>query len=76
MITKADLENRDGGPQVEGKRRREGQAEPSAAEDRLALLEQRIAQARQLKPKPGIESHCSDCFQRGRDAVLKLLGGE
>lgn len=63
MITKGDLQNRDGGSQVNGKR-----LEQSAAE-RLALLEERIGRARKLESS----QHCADCFQRGRDAVLRLL---
>ena len=45
----------------------------AAAGERLAQLEQRLVQARTLKPT-GKDLHCEDCFQRGRDAVLRLLG--
>jgi hypothetical protein len=73
MITKEDLDNRDGGPQVSGTRRRDAPPDVPVAE-RLALLEQRIVQAQTLKPSAK-DLHCADCFHRGRDAVLRLLAG-
>ena len=69
MITKGDLQNRDA-----GKGRRDEPVNGSDAAERLAQLEQRIAQARTLKPS-GPNLHCEDCFTRGREAVLKLLAG-
>ncbi len=69
VITGKDLENR-----VEGRRARDQALAPGASE-RLALLEERIRQARSLKPS-GSDLHCADCFQKGRNAVLRLLEGE
>lgn len=38
----------------------------------LAQLRARISEARMLEPTPA-ETHCRDCFHRGRNAVLRLL---
>jgi len=73
MIKGRDLENRaEGLSGVDEQAHRNGK--DAAASARLVELEQRIAQARTLKPS-GRDLHCEDCFTRGRDAVLKLLAG-
>jgi hypothetical protein len=73
VISKDDLQNRDGGkggrpgaPLISGPLRTENPMEE------LDLLKQRIAQARTLRPSAK-DLHCEDCFQRGRNAVLRLL---
>ena len=69
MITKGELQNRE-----------QKSAEPLRASitpdpyERLAKLEEGIKEARTLKPS-GKDLHCADCYQRGRDAVLRLLEG-
>jgi len=73
VITKQDLTNRDGGAAADGRRRPDTLPDEPSAAERLAFLRQRMLQARELKPS-GKDLHCSDCFQRGRDAVLRLLG--
>jgi len=40
----------------------------------LARLRARLEEARRLEPLPH-ERHCLDCFQRGRNAVIRLLEG-
>lgn len=49
--------------------------QPRGADAELAALKARIAVARTIKPEPHAV-HCRDCFQTGRDAVLRLLDGE
>jgi hypothetical protein len=51
-----------------------GAARPGEAEARLAALEARIAQARAIEPTAE-ERHCRDCFERGRNAALRVIDG-
>ena len=44
------------------------------AHPELVALKARIDAARDLKPLPS-ELHCLDCFQRGRDAAIRLITG-
>ena len=85
MIKGSDLENR--GPaagldpkgsdavqeDIKRMKTKEKPEEP-LTDDRLAALERRIANARLIKPS-GHDLHCEDCFNRGRDAALRVIDG-
>lgn len=43
--------------------------------DRLTTLLARIEAARTLHPQ-GKDLHCEDCFNRGRNAAIRLIEGE
>lgn len=44
-------------------------------EDAEDDLKARIARARTLQPKDN-ERHCLDCFERGRNAAIRVIEGE
>jgi len=44
------------------------------AEGELQTLRARIEPARTLQPSPE-QRHCLDCFEKGRDAALRLIEG-
>lgn len=66
------LRTREGARQ---RQREEPANEPkeSAAAVELKAFRERLAAARELKDTE--QRHCRDCFQRGRDAVLRFLEG-
>lgn len=45
------------------------------ASEELQAMKDRIDQARDLKPE-GRDLHCVDCFQRGRNAAIRLILGK
>jgi hypothetical protein len=45
------------------------------AADELQALRARIEAARSIQPAPK-DLHCRDCFQRGRDAALRVIEEE
>lgn len=69
-----ELENR--GPEaVQAPADPTPEAEPvDGAAEELRELRERIAQARKVVPgRDGL--HCRDCFERGRDAALRMIEG-
>lgn len=67
MIKAKDLENR-----------AEGKASAISTEidlaEQFAELGRRIEAARRVAPT-GRDLHCRDCFERGRDAALRVIDG-
>lgn len=45
------------------------------ASDELQAIRARIEAARSIQPAPK-DLHCRDCFQRGRDAALRIIEEE
>lgn len=71
QVTPETLEQREPAPSSQT-------ATPSRPRDAaavLAALRQRIADAKSLMPAPH-DVHCRDCFQKGRDAVLRAIEGD
>jgi hypothetical protein len=54
--------------------RQEDERSAKRKRDEAAGFRERIETARQLKPE-GSDLHCVDCFQRGRDAAIRLIEG-
>lgn len=81
MIDKDSLDNNAVDPATLRKRRERESSAASPVTDRqqpvdeLATLKARIEAARTVQPPTG-EAHCLDCFDRGRNAALRVIDGE
>lgn len=82
MIKPGELENREGTEPANGRpaapstRPRGGRPGPESheTEAQQALLE-RIEKAKSLEPQ-GAELHCRDCWNKGRNAAIRVIEGE
>lgn len=73
MIGKAER-NQQVTPDALEQRDQTGKRAKDAA-DELEVLRQRIATAKMLVAQPH-EVHCRDCFEKGRDAALRIVEGD
>lgn len=78
MIKSSDLENREELKPANGRpasRPARGTAdEGNETEARQALME-RIAKAKVVEPQ-GTDLHCRDCWNRGRNAAIRVIEGK
>lgn len=73
MIKSSDLANREGlGQAADPANGRP--AKPTESKEAQQALTARIAKAKTLEPK-GAEAHCRDCWQRGRNAAIRVIEG-
>lgn len=71
-----DLETRDprGAKKVADDLQRVKTGKPTV-EDELKAIRERIAAAREVKPNER-DRHCLDCFEKGRNAAVRVIEGK
>lgn len=78
MITRKDLEDREGVSPDRRRARRPLDDKPAAEQETpavRAIITARIAEAKALKAERGPDMHCGHCYGHGRDAVIRLIEG-